>query len=60
MICCKCHKPFRGDTDTSELYCICPDCKRAKLSRSLGRSASSYPHSVVVKLLDNRQLALRN
>ena len=58
MICRKCHHPFVAEPDGSETFCA--SCLQAKLTRSLGRSASIYPHGVTVRWLDNKQLALRN
>lgn len=58
MICRTCHHPFNAGSSDSTIFCA--DCLQKGIKRSLGRSASPYPHNVTVRLLDSRQLAVRN
>lgn len=58
--CRKCRKPYYDESGATEFFSLCPECQQKKLERSQGRSASIYPHNVTVRLLDARQLAVRN
>ena len=58
--CRKCHQPYFDASGSSELFCLCPDCMQKQLIKTQGRSANPYPHGVTVRLLDSRQLAVRN
>ena len=53
-ICRKCHQPIGAGAT------ICESCLQKGIRKSLGRSASIYPHGVTIRLLDSRQLSLRN
>ena len=58
--CSECRHPYFDPLGATNLKCVCPECKQKQLFKTQGRSASIYPHNVTVRLLDNRQLAVRN
>jgi len=58
--CRKCKKPYFDPSGSSELFCLCPECKQKQVIKTQGRSANPYPHNVRVTLLKSRELAIRN